>query len=69
MAKFGYISILTGILILIGYVMYQLMIDLAMPLLIKLGLILIVLGVVVIIIKQIVGRKAEKEESDEYKKY
>jgi tetrahydromethanopterin S-methyltransferase subunit E len=69
MAKFGYISILTGILILIGYVMYQLMIDLAMPFLIKLGLILIVLGVVVIIIKQIVGRKAEKEESDEYKKY
>ena len=51
MAKFGYISILTGILILIGYVMYQLMIDLAMPLLTKLGLILIVLGVVVIIIK------------------
>jgi tetrahydromethanopterin S-methyltransferase subunit E len=69
MAKFGYISILTGILILIGYVMYQLMIDLAMPFLIKLGLILIVLGVVVIIIRQIVGRKAEKEEADEYKKY
>ena len=69
MAKFGYISILTGILILIGYVMYQLMIDLAMPFLIKLGLILIVLGVVVIIIKQIVGRKAEKKEADEYKKY
>ncbi len=49
--------------------MYQLMIDLAMPFLIKLGLILIVLGVVVIIIKQIVGRKAEKKEADEYKKY
>jgi len=69
MAKIGYLSIITGILIFIGYGMYQLMIDLSMPYILKLALILIVLGVIVVIGKQIFDRKAEKSETEDYKKY
>lgn len=69
MTKLGYLSIITGLLIFIGYGMYQLMIDLSMPFILKVALIMIVLGVVVIIGKQIVDRRNEKSETDDYKKY
>ena len=69
MAKFGYISILTGILIFIGYVMYQMMIEISLPFILKIALILIVLGIVIVIVKQFVDKKTEKSEMEAYKKY
>jgi len=69
MAKIGYISILTGILIFVGYAMYQMMIEISMPLILKFAVILIVLGIIVVVIKQFVEKKNEKKESEDYKKY
>lgn len=69
MAKIGYLSIITGILIFIGYGMYQLMVDLSMPYILKLALVLIVLGIIIVIGKQIFDRKAEKSETEDSKKY
>lgn len=69
MAKLGYSSILTGVLIFISYAMYQMMVEISMPLILKLALILIVLGTIVVLIKQFVDKKNEKKESEDYKKY
>lgn len=68
MGKIGYISMITGILILIAYGLYQLLVSDA-PIVIKLGLVLIVCGSSIIIFKQINDRSNEKKEEDEYKKY
>jgi len=69
MAKVGYLSIITGILIFVGYIMYQMMIEVGMPFILKVALILIVLGIIIVIIKQFIDRNIEKKESDDYKNY
>lgn len=69
MAKIGYLSIISGILIFVGYVMYQIMIEVSMPFILKIALILIVIGILIVIIKQFVDRSIEKKESDDYKDY
>jgi len=68
MSKIGYISIVMGFIILVGYGLIQLLISPA-PAIIKLGLVLIVCGIIIIIFKQIDDRSVEKKEEDEYKKY
>lgn len=69
MSKVGYISIITGILALISYSLYILLVDLEVPLIIKIGILLVVFGSMFILIKQIASRKKEKIEEEKYKDY
>ncbi len=69
MKKVGYYLIILGFIILIGYGIYNLIIDYSMPLVIKIPLLLIVLGSIIIIIIQINQRREERKEEDDSSKY
>lgn len=69
MDRFGFLSIIVGIMIIIAYSVYTILGSLEVPFLIKSAITLIVLGVVVVIVKQISDRKKEIKENEEYKDY
>lgn len=69
MKKTGYISIILGILTIIGFSLYLGLSDLEVPIFVKAGISLIVFGVVIILIKQIYNRKEERKEEENYKNY
>lgn len=67
MGKVGVVAIISGILMLIGYWLYMMLIEISLPLYIRVAIILVVLGIATVIIKQLFDRKGEKEETDAYK--
>ena len=69
MGKLGYISIIFGVLLMIAYSIYIMLIDFAIPIPIKIALSAIIIGVVIIIINLIIERRKEKLEEDDSSKY
>lgn len=69
MGKLGYISVLSGILIIIIYGMYTMLSDFSIPLPIKIAFFLITLGIFIIIINLIIIRREERKEEDDSSKY
>lgn len=69
MDKLGFLAIIAGIMIIIGFSVYSVLGSLEVPIIIKLAITLIVLGIVVVIVKQISDRKKEIKENEEYKDY
>lgn len=67
MSKIGVVAIISGILMLIGAWLYVMLIKISLPMFIRIAIILVVLGVLMVIIKQFFDRKHEKEETDAYK--
>ena len=66
MSKVGSYLIVLGSLILLGYTSYHLLIA-TMPIILKIALILIVVGVFLVLYKQIKERQIEKKEQENYK--
>jgi membrane protein implicated in regulation of membrane protease activity len=69
MDKLGFLAILAGILMLIGYWLYIMLIEISLPFFIKIAIILIVVGIVFVLFKQLFDRRKEKEEMKDYKDY
>lgn len=69
MDRIGFLSIIAGIMIIIGYSVYSILGSLEVPMIIKLAITLIVLGIIAVIAKQITDRKKEIQENEEYKDY
>lgn len=67
MGKVGVVSILTGIATLIGFFLYAVLSEGEIPWIIKGALMLIFVGVVLVLSKQIIGYQGEKKEKEEYK--
>lgn len=67
MGKLGYVSIIVGLLTIVGYVFYQMASEVSMPFIMNLALVLIVFGVVIVLIKQLFDRQNEKKEEEEFK--
>ena len=66
MSKVGSYLIVLGSLILLGYVSYQILIA-SMPIILKIAIFLIVVGVFLVLYKQIKERQIEKKEQEDYK--
>ncbi len=66
MSKVGSYLIVLGSLILLGYVSYQILIA-SMPIILKIAIFLIVVGVFLVLYKQIKERQIEKKEQENYK--
>ena len=66
MSKVGSYLIVLGSLILLGYISYHLLIA-TMPFILKIAVILIVVGVFLVLYKQIKERQIEKKEQENYK--
>lgn len=69
MSKLGYLSILLGILIIVVYGIYTMLLDLSIPIPIKIALLTIVGGIIIIIINLIIQRRREKIEEDDSSEY
>ncbi|WP_432665709.1 hypothetical protein R9X47_05400 [Wukongibacter baidiensis] len=69
MGKIGYILILFGILLLIGYGIYVVSFDSSIPMPIKIAFLAIIIGVVIIIINLIFTRRKERMDEDDSSKY
>lgn len=67
--KLGYVFILFGILLMMVYGIYMVIIDLSVPLPIKISLFAVVMGIVIIIINLILERRKEIDEEDDSSKY
>ncbi len=68
-SKMGYYLIIIGILVLIGYGIYNIILDFSIPVTIKIGLSLVIVGVVGIIGSQIFQRRKEEKEKNDSGKY
>lgn len=66
-SRFGFLSIITGILMLIGSWLYYMLIKFELPLYYRIAIMLIVIGAILILIKQVFDRVGEKKESEDYK--
>lgn len=69
MSKIGYILIISGIITVTSYSLYIAMMDLEIPLIIKLSISLVVIGSILILSKQVSNLKKEKIEEEKYKDY
>lgn len=67
MGRIGFLSILTGIFMLIGSWLYYMLVKFELPLYYRIAIMLIVAGVIIIIIKQLYDRAKEVKENDSYK--
>mgnify|MGYP004236477907 CR=1 FL=1 len=69
MGKLGYIFVLFGVLLMIVYGVYMVIIDFSVPLPIKVALFAIIIGIVIIIVNLIFERRKEIDEEDDSSKY
>lgn len=69
MDRVGFLAIISGIMIIIGYSVYSILGSLEVPFIIKSAITLIILGIIAVIIKQIADRRKEIKENEEYKDY
>lgn len=67
MDKLGVIAILSGILLVVAYVAYELIVSITAPFIIKVAISLILVGLIFVIIKQVQDRMIEKNEHDQFK--
>lgn len=67
MSRMGFIAIILGLIMLIGKYLYLMLLALDLPLYNRLAVLLIFVGCILIVIKQIFQRIHEKKESDAYK--
>ncbi|MBN2795974.1 MAG: hypothetical protein JXR88_11250 [Clostridia bacterium] len=67
MGRVGFLSILTGMFMLIGSWLYYMLVKFELPLYYRIAIMLIVAGVIIIIIKQLFDRAKEVKENDSYK--
>ncbi|MCH4889166.1 hypothetical protein EZV73_16340 [Acidaminobacter sp. JC074] len=66
MNKMAYGLIVTGIIIVLAYIVYQLLIA-TMPLILKIAIIFILTGISLLIFKLLKDRKTEVKEQEKYK--
>ena len=66
MSKLAYGLIISGIVIVVAYIVFQLLIA-SMPLILKIAILFILSGITLLIIKQLKDRKVEVNEQEKYK--
>jgi membrane protein implicated in regulation of membrane protease activity len=69
MKNFGVISLIAGIAFVVAFSAHAILTEAGLPLLFKLGFLLIGGGALLILIQQIRDRKKEKEEENDYRQY